>query len=74
VNAGVQEYRRAWDSGLVGKTRNSRSGKNLASGRPPRIFRRDEAAALREQGMSWRAIGAQLGVPHMTVKRAVVGR
>jgi hypothetical protein len=31
-------------------------------GRPTRVFHRDEAARLREQGMSWRQISAALGV------------
>ncbi len=29
---------------------------------------------MRQAGMSWRAIAAQLGVSFMTVKRAVQGR
>ncbi len=43
-------------------------GKRL--GRPKRVFRRDEAMRLREQGMSWRKIGAELGVPVTTVVEA----
>lgn len=36
-------------------------------GRPKRVFRRDEVVRLRdEQGLSWRAIGAKLGIPAMT--------
>jgi putative DNA-invertase from lambdoid prophage Rac len=38
-----------------------------ALGRPKRVFRRDEALRLREDGLSWRAIAKQLGVPVMTV-------
>jgi DNA invertase Pin-like site-specific DNA recombinase len=41
------------------------NGKQL--GRPKRIFRRDEAVRLREGGMSWRKIAANLGVPVTTV-------
>ena len=37
-------------------------------GRPRRIFRRDEAARLREEGKSWAAIGRILGVPAGTVR------
>jgi len=40
-------------------------GKTL--GRPQRIFRRDEVVRLRDEGMSWRKISEQLGVPTMTV-------
>jgi putative DNA-invertase from lambdoid prophage Rac len=36
-------------------------------GRPKRVFRRDEVLRLRDQeGLSWRAIGRQLGIPAMT--------
>src|ERR1043165_7625709 len=36
-------------------------------GRPKRVFRRDEVVRLRDQeGLSWRAIGAKLGIPAMT--------
>jgi DNA invertase Pin-like site-specific DNA recombinase len=36
-------------------------------GRPKRIFRRGEVVRLRdEEGLSWRAIGKQLGIPVMT--------
>ena len=36
-------------------------------GRPKRVFRRDEVVRLRDQeGLSWRAIGRQLGIPAMT--------
>jgi DNA invertase Pin-like site-specific DNA recombinase len=41
------------------------NGKQL--GRPKRIFRRDEAARLRAEGMSWRKIAAELKVPVTTV-------
>ena len=41
------------------------NGKQL--GRPKRVFRRDEAARMREAGMSWRKIAAELGVPVTTV-------
>lgn len=38
-----------------------------AVGRPKRVFRRDEVVRLRdEEGLSWRAIGAKLGIPAMT--------
>jgi DNA invertase Pin-like site-specific DNA recombinase len=36
-------------------------------GRPKRVFRRDEVVRLRDvEGLSWRAIGKQLGIPAMT--------
>jgi DNA invertase Pin-like site-specific DNA recombinase len=47
-------------------------GKRL--GRPKRVFRRDEALRLRQQGMSWRKIAAELGVPVTTVVEACQSR
>ena len=41
------------------------NGKTL--GRPRRVFRRDEAIRLRNQGLSWRAIAGRLEVPVTTV-------
>jgi DNA invertase Pin-like site-specific DNA recombinase len=35
-------------------------------GRPKRVFRRDEVVRLRDEGLSWRAIGKQVGIPAMT--------
>jgi putative DNA-invertase from lambdoid prophage Rac len=45
------------------------NGKRI--GRPKRVFRRDEVVRLRDQeGLSWRAIAAALGVPVTTVHNA----
>src|SRR5262249_21642876 len=44
------------------------NGKSL--GRPKRVFRGDEAMRLRGEGMSWRKIAAELGVPVTTVVEA----
>lgn len=55
VNAGIAEAQR--------------KGKHC--GRPKRIFRRDEALALKAKGVSLRKIAAQLGVPLTTVVRAL---
>lgn len=70
VNAGIADYRRAQKSGRLGKDRHSRSGRDLAIGRPRRVFRRDVAARMRARGLSWRAIAKELGVPSSTVRRA----
>lgn len=74
VNSGLKEYRRAYNRGEIGKRRSSRSGKNLPCGRPVKIFRRDLAAEMRKEGMSWRAIAAELGVPQSTVRLALAGK
>jgi DNA invertase Pin-like site-specific DNA recombinase len=70
VKAGVSNYDQAYQAGEVGKQRHSRSGKDLAIGRPRTLFRRDEALALRKNGISWRAIAQQLNVPLATLVRA----
>jgi putative DNA-invertase from lambdoid prophage Rac len=41
------------------------NGKSL--GRPKRVFRRDEALAMRATGMTWREIAQHLNVPRSTV-------
>lgn len=46
-----------------------RRGKHC--GRSKRVFRRDEAARLRKQGLSLRAIAAQLNVPFTTIADAL---
>lgn len=69
VKVGVCNYERAYEAGEVGKQRHSRSGKDLAVGRPRRLFRRDDALAMRKQGLSWRAIAAKLDVPLGTLVR-----
>jgi DNA invertase Pin-like site-specific DNA recombinase len=48
------------------------NGKQL--GRPKRVFRRDEAARMRAEGMFWRKIAAELGVPVTTVVEGCRGR
>ena len=48
-----------------------RQGKHC--GRPRRVFRRDEAVALRRSGTSWREIARRLGVSQATIRRTVRG-
>jgi DNA invertase Pin-like site-specific DNA recombinase len=67
--AGREEYDRAYAAGEVGRTKHSRSGKDLPPHRPLRVFRRAEARKLRARGMSWRKIAAKLGVPPSAVRR-----
>ncbi len=51
---------------VVSGIRNARiNGKSI--GRPKRVFRRDEALAMRAKGLSWRKIAALLDVPMSTV-------
>ncbi len=67
ILAGVAEFEREIirERTLSGVRAAKANGKTL--GRPMRIFRRDEVVRLREEGLSWRAIAAQLGVPVSTV-------
>src|SRR5207344_3287560 len=67
ILAGVAEFEREIirERTLSGVRAAKANGKVL--GRPMRVFRRDEVVRLREDGMSWRAIAKQLGVPVSTV-------
>jgi putative DNA-invertase from lambdoid prophage Rac len=71
VNAGVAQYRKDYEAGRIGRDKQSKSGKNLAQGRPRKIFRRDLAFELQLQGLSLRKIAAELGVPLTTVVRSL---
>jgi len=64
VNAGVKRYQIEHAAGRA----RSKSGKNLPIGRPKSIFRVDEALRMRGEGLSWRKIAKQLGVPESTVR------
>jgi DNA invertase Pin-like site-specific DNA recombinase len=72
--AGQQRYKRDYANGKVGKTVQSRSGKNLPPHRPRRIFNRDSVATFRTQGLSIRAIAHRLGVGVGTVARTLQAR
>jgi putative DNA-invertase from lambdoid prophage Rac len=74
VAAGVKQSQADYRAGRIGKDKHTRSGKDLPSGRPKRIFRRDEAAALKAQGKSLRAIAKLLGVPFSTIADALKGK
>jgi DNA invertase Pin-like site-specific DNA recombinase len=64
VNAGVKLYQLEHAAGRA----RSKSGKNLPIGRPKVIFRVDEALRMRAEGLSWRKVAKQLGVPESTVR------
>jgi putative DNA-invertase from lambdoid prophage Rac len=72
VQTGMREYQRDYTHGEIGKVRHSRSGRDLPVGRPAKVFRRDQVVELRAQGLSWRAIAKQIGVPPTTVRRAAL--
>ena len=72
--AGQARYRRDYEAGKVGKTVNSRSGKNLPPHRPRKVFDRQKVAELRRNGMSLRNIARRLGLGLGTVTRALQDR
>ncbi len=71
VRAGIAEHQRAVAAGRIGHDRHTHSGKDLPTGRPKRIFRRDKALAMRKAGKTWRAVAAVLGVPESTIRLAL---
>ena len=74
ILAGMAQQRRNIALGRYGKDIHSRTGKDMLPGRPRRIFRRDVAKQLREQGYSYRQIARELDVPYGTVFDALGGR
>lgn len=67
---GVKRYIEDYKRGAVGKHgRHSHSGKDLAVGRPKRVFSHDRAERLRSAGYSMRAIARKLDVGLGTVHR-----
>jgi len=71
TQAGQLRYRRDFESGRVGRTVRSRSGKNLAPHRPRKIFDRLAVIELRRQGFSLRQIAEKLGLGLGTVVRTL---
>ena len=71
IHAGRIRYREDFESGRVGVTVNSRSGRNLAPHRPKRIFDRQKVIELRCQGLSIREIAKTLGLSLGTVSRTL---
>jgi putative DNA-invertase from lambdoid prophage Rac len=73
VHAGVRQYAASYKSGRIGKDKHSKSGKDLAHGRPKKIFDRAEVVRLRalQPPMSFRKIAAQLGIPLTTIVRSM---
>jgi hypothetical protein len=71
--AGLCRYRQDYQAGKVGKETRSRSGKNLAVGRPRKAVNGERLAELRAQGMGWRQIAARLSIGATTARRAFEG-
>ena len=71
TEAGRAQFKQDYAAGRIGKDKHTRSGRDLPSGRPKKIFRRDEALRLRSEGFSLRKISALLDVPFTTVADAL---
>jgi DNA invertase Pin-like site-specific DNA recombinase len=69
VRGGVGAYQRAMKTGQVGTTKHSKSGKDLAIGRPRAIANRSKIQAMHAAGYSLRAIGKKHGISYATVDR-----
>jgi DNA invertase Pin-like site-specific DNA recombinase len=74
TQAGQNRCREDFESGKVGKTVNSRSGRNLPPHRPRKIFDREEVFQLRRQGRSYRQIAKSLALGVGTVVRTLQER
>jgi DNA invertase Pin-like site-specific DNA recombinase len=72
--AGRLRYRQDFESGKVGKTVYSRSGRNLPPHRPKKVFDREEVVRLLYQGRSYRHIARTLGIGTGTVVRTLQAR
>jgi DNA invertase Pin-like site-specific DNA recombinase len=71
TQAGQARYRQDFESGKVGKTVYSRSGRNMPPHRPQKVFDREEVCRLRRQGWSYRQIAKSLGLGLGTVVRTL---
>ncbi len=71
--AGIRRYREDFEQGKIGRSKQSKSGKNLPIGRPKVIFDRQKVQELRKNGLSLRQIACTLGVGLGTVHRTLDG-
>jgi len=71
TQAGRARYRQDFESGKVGKTVSSRSGRNMPPHRPRRVFDREEVFRLRRQGRLYRHIAKSMGLGLGTVVRTL---
>jgi len=71
VKAGMQRYKQDWESGKIGTVKTSGSGRNLSIGRQRRIFDRQKAVDLKNQGKSVREIAKELKISIGTAHKAI---
>jgi DNA invertase Pin-like site-specific DNA recombinase len=66
----ITGLRKHQDAVRSGKPLRTLSGKNLPAGGQRKIFDRSEVVRMRDEGLSWRAIAKELGVPLTSAVRA----
>jgi DNA invertase Pin-like site-specific DNA recombinase len=71
IRAGVAQHKRNVALNRYGHDVHSRSGKDLPTGRPKRIFNRAKALEMRQAKISWRRIAEELDVPVGTLRDAI---
>jgi len=71
TQTGFQSYRAAHAAGRVGKTRHSKSGKDLPIGRPRAVVDKAKVFEMRQAGRSIREISKALGVGRDTIHQIV---
>ena len=71
TRAGQQRYKQDYESGKVGRTVYSRSGRNLPPHRLRKIFDQDQVLRLGKRGLSMREIAKKLGLGLGTVTRTL---
>src|SRR5262249_48407158 len=71
IHLGRIRYREDFESGRVGVTVQSRSGRNLAPHRPKKVFDRKKVVELHDQGFSIRQIAKRMSLGPGTVSRTL---
>jgi putative DNA-invertase from lambdoid prophage Rac len=71
ILAAIAEFERAMIQERVKAGVAAAKARGVHCGRPRKVFQRGRALELRALGFSWRAIARELGVPPITVRRAV---
>ena len=62
TQTGYKSYRASFAAGRVGKSRHSKSGKDLPVGRPKKVFDRHKVSKLAKDGASIRQIAKALAL------------
>jgi len=68
---GYKSYQDDFEKGKVGLTRHSKSGKDLAVGRPRKVFKRGRIQEMITDGHSQREVARMLKIPRSTVRDAL---